>query len=76
MQDLSQESIFRVGDTEYIVKRAPTRFWPCQNCAFIESCLELKDAGALPPCKKEQRSDRTAVVFYEYIPEHRPRGRK
>lgn len=63
--ELPQDGTFFVEGRAYNVRKAPKRLWPCQSCDMLDRCGDPGFYGKLPPCRKEDRSDNTQVVYLE-----------
>lgn len=59
------ESTFPYAGNQYVVKRQPRRFWPCQSCDLYESCAEHYHDTDFPKCRRQDREDNTDVVFFK-----------
>ena len=63
--ELPQEGVFFVEGTAYTVKKAPKRFWPCQSCDLMDRCGDPEFFFKIPRCRKEARTDKTAIIYVE-----------
>lgn len=58
------ESTFVYDGDQYVVKRTPRRFWPCQSCDLADQCCEHIGDKDWPRCRRGEREDGTDVVFF------------
>ena len=59
------ETTFNYAGDQYVVKRQPRKFWPCQTCDLADTCCEHMGEKDFPRCRRNEREDNLDVVFFK-----------